>query len=186
MAEVFRSLERPVRHARGTYAARVIGRLAVDGMWDGWLEFVPLDPGMSEVVVSAIESRQPNRRTLEYWASGLSGVYAERALDRALNPVTVSIHVSPPASGAPAPRHASAPPAHERGPHAVLDPFAVGSRSLDILLQQLHALDRPRLLNIIAAYDLNPAGNKVSEMSEAQLVTFIVIAVEARLMQRAR
>ena len=182
MAEVFRSLERPVRHARGTYAARVIGRLAVDGMWDGWLEFRPLDPGPSEVVVTPVQSRQPNRQTLEYWASGLSGVYAERALDRALNPVSVSVHVSP----APASRGPSAPSAREHSPQAVLDPFAVGSRSLDILLQQLHALSRPRLLNIIAAYDLSPAGKDVSEMTDPQLVTFIVIAVEARLMQRAR
>src|SRR5688572_24495673 len=112
MAEVFRSLERPVRHARGTYAARVVGRLAVDGMWDGWLEFTPLDPGTSEVVVTSVESRQPNRQTFEYWAGGLSGVYAERALDRALNRVTISVHVSP----TPASRVPSAPPVREHSP----------------------------------------------------------------------
>jgi hypothetical protein len=156
-------------------------------MWEGWLEFVPLDPGTPEVLVSPIESRQPNRQTLEYWASGLSGFYAERALDRALNPVNGSAHPSPPAASvAPAPRRRSEPAVRAPGPQAVLDPFAVGSRSLDILLQQLHALNRPRLLNIITAYDLNPAGADVAEMSDAQLVTFIVIAVEARLMQRAR
>jgi len=68
----------------------------------------------------------------------------------------------------------------------VLDPFEVGRRNLDILRQELHALDRPRLLNIIAAFDLNPGSKDVMALSDEQLVTFIVVAVEAQMVHRTR
>jgi hypothetical protein len=66
----------------------------------------------------------------------------------------------------------------------VLDPFEVGSRSLDILTQELRALGRARLLNIIAAYDLNSGGPDPQQFTDAQLITLIVVAVEARLLRR--
>jgi hypothetical protein len=89
-----------------------------------------------------------------------------------------------PVSDAPAERVVvpAAPPA----PTAVLDPFDVGERSLDILAQELRALNRPRLLNIIAAHGLNPAGEDLAWMTDAQLARFIVVAVDAQLVQRAR
>ncbi len=71
-------------------------------------------------------------------------------------------------------------------PTPVLDPFEIGARNLDILRQELTALNRPRLLNIIAAYDLNPGGEDISWMSDAQLVHFIVVAVDTQLPQRTR
>ena len=71
-------------------------------------------------------------------------------------------------------------------PEAVLDPFESGGRNLDVLRQQLGALNRPRLLNIIAAYDLNPGGEELSWMSDAQLVTFIVTATEVQLLRGTR
>ena len=77
-------------------------------------------------------------------------------------------------------------PVHVVGPEPVLDPFEVGRRNLDILRQELHALDRPRLLNIIAAFDLNPASKDVMALSDEQLVTFIVVAVEAQMIHRTR
>src|SRR5688572_26794925 len=86
MAEVLRSFDEPIRHASGTYHARVVGRYAEDGMWEGWLEFVPMEKG-GELVVSAAESRQPERVHLEYWAQGLSPVYVEGSLERALHPI---------------------------------------------------------------------------------------------------
>ena len=70
------------------------------------------------------------------------------------------------------------------GPEPVLDPFEVGSRSLDILAQELRALGRARLLNIIAAYKLHSGGPDLQQLTDAQLVTFIVVAVEARLLHR--
>lgn len=185
MAEVLRSFDVPIIHSSGTYHARVVGRLAEDGMWEGWLEFVPLEPGRSTVAVSPVESRQPAREFLEYWAQGLTAVYAEGALDRALHPVAIRARVAEkPLSERPAPAHVTT--GAWVGPEPVLDPFEIGVRNLDILRQELHALDRPRLLNIIAAFDLNPTPQHVAALSDEQLITFIVVAVETQLAQRAR
>jgi hypothetical protein len=149
-------------------------------MWEGWLEFVPMGPGGGDVVVSSVESRQPEREHLAYWAQGLSVVYAEGSLDRALHPLTMRRRVvETPASDAPAPRVVR--PGRPTGPQPVLDPFEIGARNLDILAQELTALGRARLLNIIAAFDLNPSARDVTPMTDAQLVAFIVAAVETRL-----
>jgi hypothetical protein len=72
------------------------------------------------------------------------------------------------------------------GPEPVLDPFEIGSRSLDLLHQELGALNRPRLLNIITAFLLNPGKEDLSWMSDRQLMQFIVTAVEAQLALRTR
>ena len=72
------------------------------------------------------------------------------------------------------------------GPEPVLDPFEIGVRSLDVLRQELGALNRPRLLNIIAAFDLDPPKSDLSWMSDRQLIQFIVTAVDAQLALRAR
>jgi hypothetical protein len=186
MADVVRSFDEPIRHSSGSYGARVVGRPAADGMWEGWLEFVPLEAGNPNVVVSAIESRQPAREHLEYWANGLSVVYAEGSLDRAVHPIAVRTRLAEmPASDAPAARVITEPVRSTvPGPEPVLDPFDIGGRSLDILTQELSALNRPRLLNIIEAYGLNPGGEDVAWMSDAQLVRFIVVAVDVQLLQR--
>lgn len=185
MAEVLRSFDAPITHSSGIYHARVVGRPAEDGMWEGWLEFVPVQPGGGTVAVSPVESRQPERDYLEYWAQGLSIVYAEGALDRALHPVAVRTRVAErPLSQRPAPSPVTR--AGRVGPEAVLDPFEIGGRNLDILRQELHALDRPRLLNIITAYELNPAGEQIGALSDEQLITFIVVSVEAQLARGSR
>ena len=41
MSEILRSFDEPILDNSGEYHARVVGRLADDGMWEGWLEFVP-------------------------------------------------------------------------------------------------------------------------------------------------
>jgi hypothetical protein len=185
MAEVVFSFEEPVTDEVDSYHARAVGRRAENGMWEGWLEFVPADPE-DPVLVTSVETTQPERNHLAYWATGLSPVYLEGALKRARNPTSVKVRVvERPASDAPAPRAVTlrtAPPA----PATVLDPFDVGSKNLDILDRELRALNRPRLLNIIEAYDLNPGGEDVAWMSDAQLVRFIVVAVETQLLQRVR
>ena len=183
MAEVLVDYETPVVYGEETYQARAVGR-AADHMWEGWLEFIPRSGG--DAVITGVESTQPERDHLVYWATGLTPVYLEGALTRALRPPTVRVRViEEPVSDAPAPRVLSrtvvAP-----GPDAVLDPFAIGARSLDVLRQELSALNRPRLRNIIEAYDLTPAGEDLAWMSDHQLETFIVTAVEAQFAQRAR
>jgi hypothetical protein len=184
MSEVLRSFDEPIRDESGGYHARVVGRVADDGMWEGWLEFVPLDGG-GPTFVSPIESRQPERNYLAYWATGLTVIYAEGALQRARHPITVRTRVvETPTSAEPAPHFTTVP--RHIGPEAILDPFEVGSKSLDILSQELGALGRARLLNIIAAYGLNPSGQHLDVFTEAQLVAFIVAAVEATLLHRTR
>ena len=100
-------------------------------------------------------------------------------------PVSVRVRsVEPPVSDAPADRLVTLPAAAP-GPEPVLDPFEIGGRSLDILRQELGALDRPRLLDIITAYGLNPGGEDITWMSDAQLIHFVVVAVEAQQLQRS-
>jgi len=178
MAEVLRSFDEEIRHSSGTYHPRVVGRYAPDKMWEGWLEFVPANGG--DVVVSAVESRQPERSHLEYWAQGLTVVYAEGSLERALHPITVRTRtVEIAASDAPARRVVKVP--QQSGPRPILDPFEVGERSLDVLAQELRALGRARLLHIIAAYHLSSAAVDLTRMSDEELITLIVMRVEARL-----
>ena len=43
MAEVLVSFDQPVRDELGEYHARAVGRAADDGMWEGWIEFRPID-----------------------------------------------------------------------------------------------------------------------------------------------
>jgi hypothetical protein len=186
MAEVLVTFDEPVRDQLGEYQARAIGRLGADGMWEGWIEFVPID-GSTEVLVTGVESTQPEHEHLVYWATGLTPVFLEGALHRARRPVTVRVRpVEVPNTVAPKPRDPVVSRVMPPGPEPVLDPFDIGGRNLDILRQELTALNRPRLINIIAAYDLNPGGEEVSWMTDRQLVQFIVTAVEAQLALRAR
>jgi hypothetical protein len=184
MAEVLRSFEEPIGDDSGEYQARVVGRLAEDGMWEGWLEFIPIGGRAEETQVSTVESRQPEREHLVYWATGLTVIYAEGSLQRAKRPVTVRTPVVEiPVSDAPKPSAVTAP-RRAVGPEPILDPFEVGSRSLDILAQKLRAIGRARMLNIITAYDLNPLNQDLQTFTDAQLIGFIVAAVENAVVQR--
>jgi len=185
MAETLRSFEEPISDELGTYHVRVVGRCCdEDGMWEGWLEFEPIDGG-GETIVGGVETKQPARDHLVYWAGGLTPVFVEGALHRARSPLVVRTRIlEEPKSSAPAPRMVRVAQAGPVRPDAVLDPFEVGSKNLDILDQELRALNRPRLVNIIAAYDLNPGGEDIAWMTDAQLVRFIVVAVEAQLLRR--
>ena len=186
MSETLLTYTDPVSDEHGTYVARAVGRQASDRMWEGWLEFLPATGG-GDVIVSGVESRQPEHEHLVYWATGLTPVYLEGALHRARTPITVRVRAEgKPVSEAPAPRVIRQTRPVYPGPEPVLDPFDIGSRNLDLLRQELTALNRPRLLNIITAYDLNPGREDVQWMSDRQLIQFIVTAVDAQMMQRAR
>ena len=186
MAEILVAFDHPVRDQLGEYHARAVGRLADDGMWEGWIEFTPVD-GRNEVLVTGAESRQPERNHLEYWATGLSPVFLEGALERARRPVTMRVRsIEVPLSDGPKPRDPVVSRVTPLGPEPVLDPFEIGARSLDLLHQELGALNRPRLVNIIAAFLLNPGKEDLSWMTDRQLTQFIVTAVEAQLALRTR
>jgi hypothetical protein len=185
VAAILRTFEAPIVDASGEYQARVVGRHGPDHMWEGWLEFLPLSSS-GDVLVSSVETTQPDREKLEYWAAGLTQVYVDGALARAHRPTVVRTQtVELPASDEPAPRIVSTPPRElPTLPDAVLDPFHVGARSLDILKQELTAFDRARLVNIINAYDLNPGGEDLTPLSNRQLITFIVTAVDVQMKVR--
>lgn len=186
MAEVLVSFDQPVRDELGEFHARAVGRHADDRMWEGWIEFTPIDGG-AEVLVTGVESRQPEREHLVYWATGLTPIFLEGALHRARRPVTVRVRpVEIPISTEPKPRDPVVAKVMPPGPEPVLDPFEVGGKNLDILRQELGALNRPRLLNIIAAFELNPTSDDLSWMSDRQLIQFIVTAVDAQLTLRSR
>ena len=185
MAEVLRSFDESIVDDSGAYRARVVGRVASDGLWEGWLEFLPIDSSTGGVLVSLIESRQPNRELIEYWASGLSVVYAEGALRRARDPVTVRVPIiDMPASDEPRAATVTLPP-RVVGPEPVLDPFEVWSHRPDILPQELRALGRARLLSIIAAYDLNREGADLLRLGDPQLIRLIIAGVEAAARHQA-
>jgi hypothetical protein len=66
------------------YTARAMGRQRKGRtVWEGWLEFAPVG-GRGIVRRSQIETTQPNREALKYWASGIEPVYLEGALERAI------------------------------------------------------------------------------------------------------
>ena len=66
------------------YMARACGTAVASGQWQGWLEFIDVDTG--DAVRSPRETTQPNRTDTIYWATGLTPIYLEGALQRALHP----------------------------------------------------------------------------------------------------
>ena len=122
------------------YIATAFGTRGSDGLWHGWLVFT--DGEMSFRTTQ--ESEQPNRDDLMYWAQGLTYVYLEGALERALHPGLDRV-VSRPVSIEPTVRSA-----------AVLDPYAVYRQGEDLLHRQLLALSREQLNAVIEQYDLGP------------------------------
>lgn len=168
--------QKPLSVSGGTfYTARVCGRAAPDGGWEGWLEFVSGDG--SPVLRSQRETRQPDRDALLYWATGLTQVYLEGSLGRTLEPPRPprqAVHVEPAYDGpAPGPWAHSAPAAQ-----AVLDPFSVYAKGEDLLRQELNALSEWHLRNIIRAYGLMDADTpEIQALTRAELAERIVLAV---------
>jgi hypothetical protein len=176
MAEVLVQFQEPVSSPEGTfYTARVCGRPAPDGGWEGWIEFVPGDG--SPVLRSQRETRQPDRDALLYWATGLTQVYLEGSLGRTLEPPRPprqAVHVEPAYDGpAPSPWTPPAPAAQ-----AVLDPFSVYAKGENLLRQELNALSEWHLRNIIRAYGLLDADTpEIQSLNRTELAERIVLAV---------
>jgi hypothetical protein len=83
MSEILVKFDEAITDSAGSkYFARAVGRKRDDDLWEGCLEFLPVDTGR-ETLSSGRETTQPNRKTLEYWAQGLTRVYLMGALDRA-------------------------------------------------------------------------------------------------------
>jgi hypothetical protein len=164
------------------YEARACGRERADRLWEGWLEFVPVDG--STVLRTGRETTQPNRADALYWATGLSITYLDGALLRILRPTPVVQPREPrakPAYDEPAtPGTASTEPARAI-PRAVLDPFAVYAEGDQILQQQLNALSEGQLRSIIKAYGLTSADlSSLDGMTKPTLIGLIMMAVSRR------
>jgi len=83
MAEFVQEFSTRIAGDDGTlYAAKADAEARADGTWTGWLEFHPAAGGKASLKTGQ-ETSQPNRMTIEYWASGLEPVYLEGAFVRA-------------------------------------------------------------------------------------------------------
>jgi hypothetical protein len=88
MAVMLAKFDAPVVSDAVAYRARVFGAPMDDSLWEGWIEFVPVHGG--SIVRTARETTQPNATDAEYWATGLTAVYLEGALVRALDHAAIS------------------------------------------------------------------------------------------------
>jgi hypothetical protein len=159
-----------------SYVARACGSAMPDGLWQGWIEFLPVGEG--KAIRSGRETTQPDRDDAVYWATGLTNVYLEGALDRALNPIVrpVAPVIAPPVFDGPA---GEEPPA-EPAPEAILNPFSVYRKGQTLLRNQLAALSPWHLVNIIRAYDLSDLdADALNQMGAPTLSEIIVSSVRA-------
>jgi hypothetical protein len=177
MSEVLMEYDPIVSENDGTqWKTRACGRRGQGHMWEGWIEFVPLNMAASPVR-SRRESTQPSRESLIYWATGLTPVYLKGALERARfepAPHPPPRRVAPLFDG-PAPEPDPVPSPLVPNPHAILDPFDVYAQGEDILLRQLDALDTARLRDIVRAYELLNAED-AEKATRLDLATAIITA----------
>jgi hypothetical protein len=88
MAVLLAEFDTPILTEALAYRARVFGAPMDESLWEGWIEFVPVDGGSA--VRTPRETTQPNATDTEYWATGLTTVYLEGALARALDRTATS------------------------------------------------------------------------------------------------
>lgn len=176
MAEVLVEFDTLIAGPHGSrWVPRACGRVAADGLWEGWIEFTPIGEE-SEPVRTARETEQPNRDDLMYWSQGLTHVYLEAALRRALEPLRRqprTVVAATPHFDAPAPRVRET---SASSPRAVLNPFEVYLQGEDVLLRELSALETPRLRDIAVSYGFASAGDAAGRNRD-ELIANIVRAV---------
>jgi hypothetical protein len=159
------------------FIARACGTQADDGMWHGWIEFTPVDGGV--VHRSGRETTQPNRQDLVYWATGLTPIYLEGALERARFPRAASAaeEETAPVYDGPAP----AAPGTPKGRTSVLNPFSVYRRGEAMLRRQLGAISGWHLINVIRDYGLSEqTDTELGRLTDQELLELVVAAVKIR------
>jgi hypothetical protein len=187
-SETLVTFDLPVKGPDGRpYAARVCGRDRPDGLYEAWIEFEDTVAPEAPVVRTTRESTQPNHADLVYWASGLTPVYLEGALARAMKPPSPGVPRSEPgpafegpADHLPAAADLEAPYPAELDPEvdAILDPFSVYQHGETILRRKLGALATWHLRNIAVAYRLVP-DLEADRASKDMLIERIVGGVRA-------
>jgi hypothetical protein len=174
MADTLLVYQLPVAAPDGTlYEARACGSDMEGGGWQGWLEFLPLAGGPP--VRSPRETTQPNRVDTEYWATGLTPVYLEGALTRALTPPPLVLSALPQPSVFRGPAPSTATRSVEVSPSSVLNPFSVYEKGESLLRSQLGALSAWHLVNIAIEYDLTDEPvERLNRLAATSLVELIV------------
>jgi hypothetical protein len=183
VAETLLQFPRPVAAPDGTlYEARACGSAMAANMWQGWIEFVPLDGGAP--IRSPRETTQPNRTDAEYWATGLTDVYLEGSLRRALEP-PVNVPTPTPPSVFARPASSTVPTSADVAPTSILNPFSVYEKGEALLRKQLSALSAWHLVNIAREYELTDLPvETLNAMPGAELVDLIVAGVRAETGRR--
>ena len=196
MGRVVRSIS-AVKTSDGLfYDVRICGRQLADGRWEGWIEFDPADG--SPVLRTPRETTQPRLTDLDYWATGLTPVYLDGALTRAIHAAhvpQVDYEVPEvPFYGEPAPdphvtRTGATP---SRGIEAcesnefidvdgaVLDPIALYAKGEEALRQKLGLLSANHLRRIARGYQLVPGDFELESFTQLQLAQLIIAGARAR------
>jgi len=185
MSELLVSFDEAIPGPDGRrYFAQALGEETAGGMWEGWLESVAVDDSALPVW-SARETTQPNRKSLDYWAQGLTRVYLEGAAVRACNPKPIPRQKDFAASE---PRRASAPRPASRptsgspfNARPLLDPFKVYAQGEHILRSELRALSHEQVKTIATAYGFAAPGQpgKAGNQSDRELVDRVVEGVRS-------
>jgi hypothetical protein len=181
MAETLLVFQSPVMASDGTaYEARACGSEMSGGGWQGWLEFVPLAGGVP--VRSQRETTQPNRVDTEYWATGLTPVYLEGALMRALTRPPVVPVAPPQPSVFRGPVPSVARRAAEASPASVLDPFSLYEKGETLLRSRLGALSAWHLVNVALEYELTDEPvERLNRLSAPTLIELIILGTREEL-----
>ena len=174
MAETFAHFDMPVLDGHGrSYTAKACGRERDDGLWEGWIEFTDTLTGSPHR--SPRETTQPNSTDLKYWATGLTPVYLEGALARALQAPRQGAEErdsEPPAFDGPSER---TDVQRRTSGNAILNPFSVYEKSADLLAQELTALRGWHLRQIIKEYNLTRQPDEaLDSLTERELGSLIL------------
>jgi hypothetical protein len=182
MAEVLVKFDEPIAVPGGkAYFAQAVGVEVEGGLWQGWLEFQAVI-GEPDALASGRETTQPNRTNLEFWARGLTKVYLEGALARAIwlaePPREIPLMESEPSLfSAPARRDVTTPTSAAASSRPILDPFQVYAQGEEILRRELTALSRDHVERIAIAYRIDAsAASGINQTSKADLIDAIVRA----------
>lgn len=142
--------------------------------WEAWLEFVPTDE--SAPLLTNTETHQPSREDVVRWATLLDDVYIQGAFRRAVSATASAVRSSISA--------VHPPTAITSTKGSFENPFETyrleGKQGLRA---ELEPLAREELALIIDQFRLNPAQFSLARLTKAQLITFIVTAVEVQASQ---
>ena len=172
MAEVLVEFSDPVHSEDGRrFIAHACGAEMDNSRWQGWIEFLPVDGGSP--IRSGRETTQPNRADTAYWATGLTPVYLDGALQRVLRPGAKPATPERPAvpffEGP-----ATAEPVRTSG-ISVLNPFSVYRKGESVLRRQLGALSAWHLVNIIRGHGLSEESLTALNAAPPEVLVEIIV-----------